>query len=378
MSFSVNAGALPGLSDLMRRRWQDLTDGRDYVARNTRVDAGQAGILNAIWGAHEKIVHGVEDFLGLAADGYAAPYASAIVEAAAYYRQTDSRAVARLDATLSPVDDPGKHGAGAARADPALGASAFADRTRPGDRYLLPADHQAEYRYGFSNLDTLSPTSDIRELIWKVSEIAVDLGLLAHPYDVIDEAVKPFSGDWTAFAACADVFQHLAEALGDAGGCVLDGVRLLPGVWTGNAADQCATGLARFAGDLSAAVGPLTETAHAYTSTAEQVRAHGEALAALLTILIDEVVEAALDAASGGLLLELQVATTVDDVVSTILKMRRVVAAAWDVGRAFVENGSAGTASLGILHDSHPLPALTADLPSLPHPAGPADARAGH
>jgi hypothetical protein len=215
--------------------------------------------------------------------------------------------------------------------------------------------------------DTLSPTSQVRELIWRITEIGVDLGLLDHPYDVLEEAVKPFSGDWTAFAGCADTYRHLADALTDAGGCVLDGVGKVPRVWTGNAADQCAAGLARFAGDLGVAVGPLRATASAYASTAVQIRAHAEALAALLTILIDEVVEAALDGASGGVLAEVQVATTVEDAVQTVMKMRRVVSAAWEVARAFVQTGSVSTASLGILRDNHPLPALTADLPSLPH-----------
>jgi hypothetical protein len=82
MNFSVNATALPGLAQLMDRRRQDLTDGRDYLAHNARVERGQAGILNWLWGQHEKIVRATADFLARAADGYAAPYAMAIVEAA--------------------------------------------------------------------------------------------------------------------------------------------------------------------------------------------------------------------------------------------------------------------------------------------------------
>jgi len=366
MKFSVNASALPGLGQSLERRWQDLTDGRAYVAANTRIDPGQEGILNSLWGQHEKVVTEVGDFLGTLADGYAAPYATAIREAAAYYQRTDARAATRLDATLAPVDDPGKHTASTSQADPVLGAALFADPVHPADNYLPPADHAAAYSYPLTAVDTVSPTSDVRALIWQISEFAVELGLLDRPYDVLEEAVKPFSGDWAAFAACADTFGHLADALDGAGQCVLDGVSKIPRVWTGNAADQCANGLARFAGDLTAAVGPVRETAAAYTSTAEQVRAHAEALVALLTILIDEVVAAALDAASGGLLVQVQMVTTLEDVVQTVLKMRRVVAAAWDLARSFVANGSVGTASLGVIQDNHPLPALTADVPVLP------------
>jgi hypothetical protein len=265
------------------------------------------------------------------------------------------------------VDDPGKHDAGTAQAITSLGPGFFADHMCPGDRYAPPIDHHAEARYNFTAFDLLSPTSQVREIIWKVSEVAVTLGLLDHPYDVIEEAVKPFSGDWAAFAGCADTFQHLADAVNDAGTCVMDGVSAIPQVWTGNAADQCAGGLARFSTDLTAAVGPLRATANAYASTAEQVRAHAEVLAALLTILIDEVAEAALAAVGGGLMEEFQIATTIEDSVQTILKMRKVVVTAWHVARAFAETGSVTTADLGILRNDHPMPNLIANVPSLPH-----------
>ncbi|MEN3304113.1 MAG: hypothetical protein V7603_315, partial [Micromonosporaceae bacterium] len=343
MKFSVNATALPGLADLMDRRWQDLTEGRDYLNRNTRIEAGQAGILNWLWGQHEKVVTAVGDFLGSAADGYAAAYGGAVVEASAYYQHTDAQAAVRLDATLPRVDDPGKHDTTSTSADLSLDSSVFADHMCPGDRYAPPVDHHAENPYTFAALDTLSPTSEVRELVWQVSQIAVDLGLLDRPYDVLEEAVKPFSGDWAAFAGCADTYQHIADALNDAANCVMDGVTTIPQVWTGNAADQCAMGLSRFAADLTAAVDPLRATAEAYASTAEQVRAHAEVLAALLTILIDEVVEAALDTASGGVLSVFQAVTTLEDAVQTVLKMRRIVAAAWDIARSFVETGSVST-----------------------------------
>jgi len=80
------------------------------------------------------------------------------------------------------------------RADQALGAEVFTDDICPANRYIAPADYHAQYSYDFAAFDALSPTSDVRELIWQVSQIAVDFGLLDHPYDVIDEAVKPLSG----------------------------------------------------------------------------------------------------------------------------------------------------------------------------------------
>jgi hypothetical protein len=148
---------------------------------------------------------------------------------------------------------------------------------------------------------------------------------------------------------------------------VVDGVTAIPRVWTGNASDQCALGLARFASDLAAAVDPVRATAGAYASTAEQIRAHAETLAALLTILIDEVVEAALAAASGGVLEAAHVMTAAEHAVKTIMEMRRIVSAAWEIAKSFVETGSVSRASLGILRDNHPLPGLVADVPALPH-----------
>jgi hypothetical protein len=366
MKFSVNAAALPGLAQLLDRRHQDLTDGLFYLHHNTHVEAGQAGILNWLLGEHRQVVAGVGAFLGRAGDGYAGPYATAIDRAAGYYGHTDATAAARLDATMAPPDDPGKHTPEAGQADPTLAATAFADPVCPGTNYQPPADHQAEYRYDFTPMDSMSPTSNVRELIWQVSAIAVDFGLLDHPYDVIDEAVKPFSGDWAAFAGCADVFSHLAAAVTDNGGCVQAGMRTLPRVWTGNAADACTAGLAGFAGTLLSAGPPLRDTSGAYRSAAEQIRAQAELLAALLTILIDEAVEAAIDAASGGMFEEAQVATTIEDIVDTVLKLRRVVAAAWDIAHSFAANGQVSTRNLGVIGNSHPLPALTGSLPDLP------------
>lgn len=371
MRFSVNAAALPGLAALLDRRSQDLSAGSAYVAQNTQIDWGNAGILNLIWGDHKDIVHAVDDFLDRAATGYATPYATAVTKATAYYQQTDAESATRLDATLPPIDDPGKHGDGPAPADPTLAnprlrEGIFTDQRRPSDLYLPPADHQAEYRYDFGFLDGLSPTSVVRELIWQASRIAVALGLLDHPYDVIDEAVQPLSGDWVAFAGCADVFNHLADSLNESGECVLDGVGTIPLVWTGNAADQCANGLARFAGDLTGAVGPLRQLAQTYTTVAEQVRAQAEVFASLLTLLIDEVVDKALEGVTGGLAAPFEVINEFSDVVRIIQKMRKVIAAAWHAANTFREAGGLSMANLGILSASQPLPALTAGRPNLP------------
>ena len=371
MRFSVNAAALPGLAALMDRRSRDLVAGSAYVAQHTQIDWGDAGILNAIWGHHRDIVGAVDDFLGYAASGYATVYATAITKAAAYYRQADAESATRLDACLAPVGDPGKHGDDPvppdhSLANPRLGEAIFTDRRRPGDLYLPPTDQQADYRYNFTFLDGLSPTSVARELIWQASRIAVALGLLDHPYDLIDEAVRPLSGDWVAFAGCADVFNHLADSLTESGACVLDGVGTIPQVWTGNAADQCANGLARFAGDLTAAVGPLRQLAHTYTTVAEQVRAQAELLASLLTLLIDEVVDKAIEGATGGLAAPFEVINEFSDIVRIIGKMRKVVAAAWHAANTFKDAGALNMADLGILSDGQPLPALTAGRPNLP------------
>ncbi|MBO0870503.1 MAG: hypothetical protein J2P15_18255, partial [Micromonosporaceae bacterium] len=300
MNFSVNTSALPGLAQLMERRWGALQGGYDYLKRYTVI--GQAeGVLNWLLGEHQEVVNGVGAYLERAANDYALPYATAITAATAYYRRNDADAAARLDATLAPLDDPGKHGPAIPPANQGLGPELFSDPPMcQVNWYGPPHDYQADYQLEFLPFDALSPTSDARELIWQASRIAVALGLLDHPYDIIDELVKPLSGDWTAFAACAEVFQHLGNSLIDQASCIHDGVRKIDQVWTGNAADACASGLDRFAGDLNRASAVLYRTAAMYADTAEQVKAQAAVLASVVTTLLDMAIDAGLSAGTDG------------------------------------------------------------------------------
>lgn len=365
MEFSVNTMALPGLAHLMDRRWRDLDGGRSYLATRTRIDAGDLGVLNWLRGTHERIVTAATAFLDRAAQDYTGRFATAVIEANLYYQRTDGSVAAALDRCLPGRDDTARPDLRSSRADPGLGPEIFADRTVPARHYQAPPDYH-DYGVALGPVSALSPASDARELIWQVSRLAVYLGLLDHPYDVIDEAVRPLSGDWAAFRACADVYSAVGAALADGAGCVQDGVGSVGDVWTGNAADACSASLARFAAELKSASVALDAVSGSYRQCAEQIKALAEVLGALLTALIDLVVESALDAASDGLFAAVREVTTLRDIAATVLKMRHTIHLAWEVAHTYQRNSEVGPRCFAVLCDGHRLPPVTTAIPSLP------------
>jgi hypothetical protein len=367
MSFSVNTDALPGLAQLMERRRQALRDGYNYLQGNTTIGFLGEGILNNLFGDHQQVVDAVGAFLDRAANDYAGRYSTAVTAATAYYRRTDASSAASLDASLAPLDDPGKHGPTSPPANQGLGPDVFADPPQGHvNHYVPPHDYQADYDYDFLPPDVLSPTSDAREFIWQASKLLVDLGLLDHPFDIIEEAVKPLSGDWAAFGACRDVFKNLGDALIDQAGCIHAGAKRTDLVWTGNAADACAGGLDRFGGDLNRASGTLFEIAQMYGHTADEMKELGELLGSILTFVLDEAIDICIDAATDGEFVAFEIPNLVEDFIRGIYRSRGAIRLAWDIARKFIEAGKLTTDDIGLIGNDHPMPEFTGTVPNLP------------
>lgn len=220
-----------------------------------------------------------------------------------------------------------------------------------------------------SYFDVLSPTTALRDVIWKVTGVAAVFGLLDRPYDIIAEAVQPISGDWARYVSCADVYDNLAGMVGDAAACVDHGRVTIARTWTGNAADACARATADFSTALRAAVDPLHRTATTYREVARGVHAEAEALAAALTLLGDMAIESGLKALTGGLEQPYQVMSEIADmekIVGKIVEVSRIVSKARDVA----EVGMGGLESMwlgfGVVRDGHHIPAMSAVAPNLP------------
>src|SRR5690242_21242531 len=132
MGFSVNSNALFGLSDMMDRRWEDFESARTYLKANTQFSVLNAGLLNDILGQHQKIVDNIDGFLSGAAQRFAGPCATAVIEANLSYRSSDLDAAARTDAALPVVPPATPRPTGAA--NQSRDRSVFVDMRRPRGR----------------------------------------------------------------------------------------------------------------------------------------------------------------------------------------------------------------------------------------------------
>jgi hypothetical protein len=378
VEFSVNSTALTGLVQMLDRRWEDYESGRTYLKGNAHFSVFNVGVLNAIHGSHQQIVGEVDAFLSAAAQGFAGPCSTAVAEANSLYLHSDRAALARNDAAMPmpgnnqecPPAPVGASGPGAAtRADATLGPGVFSDPVCPSVWYRQPPDHRADHPYRFSCFDAFSPTSWGREAIWKATGLAAKLGLIDRPYDVLTEAVEPLCGDWAGFLCCADVYDNIAGAISDTGRCVTDGGHAIDRVWTGNAANTCAQGMARFTVELSSAVAPLHQTASVYREVAEGVYLQAEAVASILTLVLDTMIEKALEPVTAGFIEPFELATEVSDFVRVVEKIREVAALvgkAHDMATASMDSIGSRSNSFGLLTNQHLVPALSPSVPTLP------------
>jgi len=370
MEFSVNSNALFGLSDMMDRRWEDFESARTYLKANTQFSVLNAGLLNDILGQHQKIVDSIDEFLSGAAQRFAGPCATAVIEANLSYRSSDLDAAARTDAALPVVPPATPRPTGPA--NQSLDRSVFVDMRRPTGWLQTPPDHHADHPLELSLLDALSPTTVLRDAIWGATGIAARFGLLDRPYDIVAEVVQPLSGDWSGYLRCADVYDNIAHTIEDAAACADDGRMTIDRVWTGNAAEACITSMAAFSANLRAAIDPLHRTAATYRSVAETVRADSEVLAAMLTLLADFIIETGLEAPTGLLEAPYEVvgeAVNLERLATKVFDVMRIMAKLWELGKAGMSNAASVTAGLGLIWDSSPVPAMATSGPNLPRPA---------
>jgi hypothetical protein len=378
VEFSVNSTALTGLADMLDRRWQDYESGRTYLKGNAHFSVTGPGVLNTIFGTHQKIVDQIDTFLATAAEGFAGPCSTAVSEANALYLHSDRSAVARNDAAMPaprpdgqcpPVPTPTPGSGTPTAADQTLSAAVFADPVCPTSWYREPPDHRADHPLTFGYFDVVSPTSWGREAIWKITGVAAHFGLIDRPYDVLAEAVEPLCGDWAGYLRCADVYDNLASAIGDTARCVTGGATTIDRVWTGNAADTCAQAMQRFAVQVGGAVDPLHKTASTYREVADAVYRQGQAVAALVSLILDEAAESAFLSGGEELSLPLELATETSDLIRLVEKVREVaslIAKAREVASASMDSASSALSGFGLLTDKHAVPVFTPAVPTLP------------
>jgi hypothetical protein len=291
MGFSVDVAALAGLPRQLDRLSEDATAGRNYVERYTQLSTGE-GIINLIMGGHREATRKVSTFfriLDSVADGQSRGVGSALI----HYRNTDLAAAAAFDAKLPKIAWP--------NTEPDMGSLGFADRGEP-QNGMTPPPQYNEFQFEMKWSYYLSPTEDFRHLIWKVTGLAVDLGILDRQIDPFVEWLKPWLGDWDGFRRCADVHETLANACLTMSANVRSGSIDSQFVWTGNAADSFRRDQFEVGSALNHANLKLHELAAEYRSVAENTLKLAEAVAELVAVAADIAAMALPDllAARGG------------------------------------------------------------------------------
>jgi hypothetical protein len=302
MSFTVDAASLGGLPKQLERLQHDALLGESYVNDNAKLSYG--GLLDKLVGGHEDAVRSVRDYLDKLARKVAGNGGEAVQAALAYYAQTDAKAAGALDATFPATTDrhadgPGNYGA-TSYSSSAYGAR-FRDVAHPADRYVPPPDHSGEFPDEPKPIAFVSPASYARGLIVQATDAAEKLGI-GHRWDPYEMILKPCTGDWKGLRGCTDVFDHVADAVGDMAGNVRAGAFDVPEVWTGNAADSLTSYLLKVADALDDAKKPLHDLGEAYKTAAESAHKLFETLGEMLSAVLDEAIIAlaALVAAASG------------------------------------------------------------------------------
>jgi hypothetical protein len=332
MSFSVDTAGLGGLPDQLDRRKHDALLGEQYVSDHTKLT--YRGVLDLVTGTHERLVQQVRDYLDVFARKTAGNAGDAVRIAIDYYQHTDATAAAALDATYPALPlDTRSHSADR----DGTGPSGFTDPVHPADRYVAPPDYSAQYPDEPEALSSISFAGSGRQVIIHATEIGEALGL-CHRWDPYEAILKPVTGDWKGLRACADVFDHVADAIGDVAEDLSSGADALPPVWTGNAADGVNDFFRRVVTELYGAVQPLKDTGTAYQNAAEGAFQTFHALGGVIDDLIDEAIafvligEAAEATSEFGVGLVLGAA----DVVYEMYKLDRLVKHGIDLYNAVV------------------------------------------
>ncbi len=357
MTFSVNSRALAGLPMFLDRRATDLSTATTYVADNTSI---QPFTLMNLWHTHQRVLATIGWYLVETRLAYPQNDAERIRAAIESYAHSDLRAAQRADAAIAGLPRDLPNVPAMTPTERSYGPAIFDDRLTPTIALIPPSSHLDDFPYQASWSDLLSPTSLVRDAIWRATSVAADLGLLDRPIDVVQDVVPPFIGDWPGLLRCADVFDSLGAMLGMSQDAVDDVAQLVPTVWTGNVAGMCGRNLGYFAADLGQAIPPLAGLADTYRQVAKGVRANIVLATTIITALSDLAIDFVLGLASAGLYTIFSVGSNVRNIVHLVKKLLEIANAVADAASAGAAMASGYLNRFGVLRTVGPLPTFNA------------------
>lgn len=371
MGFRVDESGLQGLADFSGRLGEDAVASRKYFEDNTDIDWTGEGLLNLLTGGHQSVQEHVSKYLGSLNDPIAANLHEQLSGSLAYYRRTDDSNAERMDATYQGGDvTAAKHGVQPQNSN----APRFADiYTIEG--FLKPIkDYNADYPHEPNWKDIISPSSLLRDAIWKVTGAAASLGICDRAYDPFEVVLKPLIGDWAGMRACGDAFENLGNALQAMGDNVQHAAEGTVDVWEGNAASHAEAYLYNLSKPPRKCQQPLVDLAKEYKEAAKGAYDFSRTIGVLIADIADAAIAAAASAGVAALAGSTGVGLPIALIVGafTLSRIYKVVKAIRDVIDILVRlegvlnavNATAG--DFGLIESGGALPALPGGISGLP------------
>jgi hypothetical protein len=139
-------------------------------------------------------------------------------------------------------------------------------------------------------------------------------------------------------------------------------------VWTGNVAGMAAINLASFASTVSSGTSPLDAIATAYREVSYGVQDNANLIEMVITTLIDDVVDGALDLATFGLFDIYDTGVKIRNFAKTLMAAIRIAGNVVDLVSAGFAASNDAVNRLGMLRHAPSMPGVPFPVPPIPWP----------
>jgi hypothetical protein len=292
--FKVQPQELHALAKLVDRAREDVDAGKTYLQKVMDFQGG-VGLINQLTGGHKEAYQAMDAWLGKLANPTLTTVSGNVTAAAKYYQRTDEKSAKKLDGTYpeTNVTEIREHAGYNPTWAPA-GTGRFQDVSEPQGRLTAPKDYNQELDASVDWWDTFSPMAQIGNALEAVSHVGVWMGLLSRPIDPQAEVVRPFVGDWAGMRRAADVLQNVGHELRDIASNIKWASQGTEQVWRGNAGDGAAIYLMNLARPLHDAWDPIDKLSAKYVEASGDMVKFRDAVVAILNMVGDAAIEAAL------------------------------------------------------------------------------------
>lgn len=300
--FKADPSAIREFGQLVGKQSDHVNAGDRYLMSNTLLQQDSEGWLNQLSGAHDALIDNSRTWFQTLGRWTLEGAELSILDSAAYYGRTDAEAAAEFDAKLD------HHTTNRALPEP---THYFQERSRvgifgetedPASHFTKPDDYAAQggWRWQPDWSDTVSVASAGRGAIMAATDFLAWTGALDRGYDPYEFLLKPVTGDWSGFRACADVFRNAADAARAVSGNLSHGRYGLASSWEGKAADSCEAFFELVAMAVVPAADVLDRIGDEYEKAAKGAFDFASVVGSLLSDLIDAAVICAAAASAGA------------------------------------------------------------------------------